>query len=124
MRLVEADFLSPAVISDPYPLLHSLMDDAPAHFNPGLRGWVLTRYADVVDALRDPRFSSDRIAPFVEHQTRVPAALAEELSRCVGLWMVFNDAPDHTRLRSLAQRAFARARSVPCGRSLPPSPTS
>lgn len=106
MRLVEADFLSPAVISDPYPLLHSLMDDAPAHFNPGLRGWVLTRYADVVDALRDPRFSSDRIAPFVEHQTRVPAALAEELSRCVGLWMVFNDAPDHTRLRSLAQRAF------------------
>jgi cytochrome P450 len=106
MQATEADFLAPEAIRNPYPLLHRLMDEAPAHFNPGLRAWVLTRYDDVVDAFRDHRLSSDRISPFAAHQTRLPAALAEELSRCVGLWMVFNDAPDHTRLRALAQRAF------------------
>src|SRR6185436_15249416 len=67
------DFSDPAIIADPYPALHALQDDEPAHWNPGLRSWCLTRYDDVTTALRDPRYSSDRIRPFLHGQHRVTA---------------------------------------------------
>ncbi len=101
------DFQSPAVIADPYPLLHQLQDDDPCHWNEGLGAWCLTRYADVEMGLRDDRFSADRIRPFVEHQTSVPPDLAKTLGDTLSLWLVFNDPPRHTRLRKLLNKGFS-----------------
>ncbi|MFN0313521.1 MAG: hypothetical protein ACKVQA_00550, partial [Burkholderiales bacterium] len=100
------DFRSPSVIANPYPLLHHLQDEDPCHWNTGLGAWCLTRYADVEMGLRDERFSSDRIRPFVEHQTSVPDNLAKTLGDTLSLWLVFNDPPRHTRLRKLLNKGF------------------
>lgn len=101
------DFRSAAVIADPYPSLRRLQDEDPCHWNEGLGAWCLTRYADVEMALRDERFSSDRIRPFVQNQTSVPADLAKTLGDTLGLWLVFNDPPTHTRLRKLLNKGFS-----------------
>jgi cytochrome P450 PksS len=59
--------------------------------------WIVTRYDDVVSILKDPRFSKDyiRAYPWIPHSMR---AMFRHLLSI--------DPPDHTRLRSLVQKAF------------------
>jgi len=97
---------SSSAIQDPFPLLAELRVHDPVHWNEDLRGWVFTLHEDITQAMRDPRFSSDRIRPFVAHQRSVDAAVAHELGRHISLWAVFNDPPIHTRLRKLLNKAF------------------
>ncbi|MDI1449985.1 cytochrome P450 [Polyangium sp. 6x1] len=65
--------------------------------------WLLTRYADCVDMLRDPRFGKDftKLPPEVKGRLRV----ADEFD-VLGKHMLSADPPDHTRLRSLVAKAF------------------
>lgn len=102
------DFRRPELIADPYPALAALRAADPVHFNPGLNAWVLTRHADLEAAFRDPRFSADRIRPFVAGQTQADPDDVRLLGDCLGLWMVFNDPPVHSRLRGLVNQAFSR----------------
>ncbi|GAA4845305.1 cytochrome P450 [Pseudonocardia benzenivorans] len=104
----DADLLGPGAVENPYPLLAALREHDPVHWSERYRSWFLTRYDDVDAALRDPRFSSDRIAPYrrarLERDDADPAVRA-----AFGVledWMVFKDPPDHTRLRKLLSRAF------------------
>jgi cytochrome P450 len=96
-----------ATSADPYPVFRRLRDEEPVHRSTVLNGWVLTRYADVRQALSDPRLSSDRLTPFVRHRSaREPGGAIAELGRHLGLWAVFTDPPRHTHLRGLMNRAF------------------
>ncbi|WP_181781178.1 cytochrome P450 [Pseudonocardia pini] len=106
--LQTADLLSPAAVADPYPLLAELREHDPVHWSERYRSWFVTRYADVDAALRDPRFSSDRIAPYRRARLDGPGADAGVRAAFGVLedWMVFKDPPDHTRLRKLLSRAF------------------
>lgn len=97
------------VIADPYPAFRRLQDEDPAHPSEVLGGWVLTRFDDVKAGLGDPRLSSDRITPFLEHHARAERPAREgldALARLVPLWAVFTDPPRHTRLRGLMNKAF------------------
>ena len=47
----------PEYLVNPYPQFHRLRQEDPIHWSSTLGVWVLTRYADVQAALRDPRFS-------------------------------------------------------------------
>ena len=52
--------LSPAMLSDPYPVYATLRQEDPVHWHEGLSAWVVTRYADCSSILRDPdTFRSD-----------------------------------------------------------------
>src|SRR4029453_8284288 len=64
MGHVEFNPMDPAFIEDPYPTYHLLRSEDPVHQNP-LGFWVLTRYDDVVAALRDPRLAKEAIHSFV-----------------------------------------------------------
>jgi len=101
----------PAVIADPFPVFAELRDDDPAHWSADLRGWVLTRYGDVKRVLLDSTMSSDRLRPFFTSLPSDEAARMGELVRVLTRWMVFRDAPEHTRLRRLVSRVF-HARSI------------
>ncbi len=90
--------MDPEFIADPYPTYHRLRAEDPVHHSP-LGFWVLTRYEDVVAALRDPRLVKEPIAAFVA--ARFGAAMP-----AMGLSMLDRDPPDHTRLRSLVNKAF------------------
>lgn len=77
------------------------------YVGPGV--WFLTRYRDVHDALRDPRFSVDRMrAPIIhENIERLPAFLQQTAQNRSMLNM---DPPDHTRVRKLVNKAFTPRR--------------
>ncbi len=64
MRLLKPVFgsFNPEFLSDPYPQYRRLRTTAPIYFHPLFRNWCLKRYADVVEVLRDPRFSVKRAA--------------------------------------------------------------
>jgi pimeloyl-[acyl-carrier protein] synthase len=97
-----ADFqfnpMDPEFLADPYPVYHRLRAEDPVHHSP-LGFWVLTRYEDVVAALRDPRLAKEAIASFVAARFGAPVP-------AMGLSMLDRDPPDHTRLRGLVSKAF------------------
>jgi cytochrome P450 len=96
----------PATSADPYPAFAQLRAAEPVHWSPVLRGWVLTRYADVRAALFDPNLSADRITPFVATLSQAKRAQLSGLERMLTRWSVFVDPPAHTRLRGLINKAF------------------
>jgi cytochrome P450 len=100
------DTRAPGVQADPYPAFRRLREEDPAHWSPALKGWVLTRYADVKGCMTDERYSADRISPFRNNLSEGERARIPDLLRDLGYWMVFNDPPLHTRLRGLANQAF------------------
>jgi cytochrome P450 len=50
----------PNMVPDPYPVYARLRETDPVYWDPASSSWVLTRYADVVAALHDPRLASGR----------------------------------------------------------------
>ena len=89
---------------NPYPRYAELRESDVLHRTPdGL--WVLTRYDDVGAAVRDPRLSSHP-----KHATDGRVRRAGNNIPIVGDGtieiMLLADAPDHTRLRRLANKAF------------------
>ncbi len=90
--------MAPEFLADPYPMYHRLRAEEPVHHSP-LGFWVLTRYVDVVAALRDPRLAKEAIAGFIAARFGAPIPQ-------MGLSMLDRDPPDHTRLRALVSKAF------------------
>ena len=106
------DFTRPAFRRDPVPTYHRLREIAPiARIERGaIRFTVLTRHADVVAVLRDPRMSVDRAfqpkpiaGDGADPATLHPLARA---LRALSRVMLFRDPPDHTRLRGLVNKSF------------------
>jgi cytochrome P450 len=94
------DLSSPRFKADPYPFYARLRAEAPVHrMRLGFwlpKAWIVTRYADVLALLKDDRFSNDFTSklPWVPRSTR-------PLTR----HMLTRDPPDHTRLRTLVNKA-------------------
>ncbi len=86
--------------ADPYRHYRRMRTHDPVHFieDPGL--WALTRYADVLAALRDERLSAERF------QLTFPEMQASALISSFARMMLLRDPPDHTRLRLLVSKAF------------------
>jgi cytochrome P450 len=80
---------------DPYSLYRYLLAAAPVQWNDLLGAWTLARYADVSEALTDPRYSANRN---IGSEPRESYQFAKS--------MLVSDPPDHTRLRALVQKAF------------------
>jgi hypothetical protein len=102
----------PALLADPYPLLRRLRTECPV-YRSGSR-YLLTRHDDVAAVLRDPRFSAKRPARV---RSAAPVRIGPTGARMRammafrGRQMLEADPPDHTRLRALANHAFA-ARTI------------
>jgi cytochrome P450 len=94
--------------SDPYPFYTKLRQTDPFHRSRNADGWVLSRYEDVLEVLRDPTFSADernhrRFAQFVRRFQN--AGLENPYDDDRGS-MLRLDPPTHTRLRGLVAKAF------------------
>ncbi|HXV99067.1 MAG TPA: cytochrome P450, partial [Anaerolineae bacterium] len=99
---------SPQFFANPYPIYHQLRSTNPVHWSEAWHCWVLTRYADVVTVLREPRYfsSTDRLSMFLNQLPEEVRAALRPLDQHFSAQMVFQDPPDHTRLRSLVNKAF------------------
>ncbi|MFC9355127.1 cytochrome P450 [Rhodococcus sp. NPDC057014] len=99
--------LSPDLIADPFPFYKELQEQDPVHWSGRHRAWLVTKYEDVRTAFNDPRLSVNRIGPYFDR--RVPEEDKERLREAFAIlesWLVFTDAPVHTRLRGIVQTAF------------------
>lgn len=95
------DPLDVAIDDDPYGIWRRLRDEAPVYRNERFDFWALSRFADVEGAHRDP-------ATFLSsHGTVLEMMTAEPVPSGM---MIFQDPPEHTRLRSLVSRAFTPRR--------------
>ena len=100
------DHVAPEVIANPYPSYHELRTKDPVHWNEGLQYWALTRYPDVLAALRDRRLSMDRMSFFVGRLPEPVQEMMTPVTRIFSNMMLMSDPPSHTRLRGLANKAF------------------
>ena len=107
--LVDAlDFYDPAFIADPYPALARLREATPVFRNERTGHWMLTRFADVHETLRDRRLGR------VYHHRYTPAELGQPEPD--PRWAAFHqherwsllslEPPDHTRIRRLVSKVF------------------
>ena len=94
----KTNFLAPEVRRDPYPYLRYLRHEAPVHWMPALNAFLVTRYDDVADILRDPEtFSS------IAMRRQAPGRDPHDRS---GNSVITSDPPEHTRLRRILQDEF------------------
>ena len=100
--------VSPEIISDPYPIYHRLREQDPVHWSDAWGCWVLTRYDDVVMALRDHRRFTNvgRIAAFLDQLPDDVRARIRPLYANFTTGMPNTDPPEHTRVRKLVNKAF------------------
>lgn len=104
----DLEILSPEAVADPHGYFAPLREQHSVLWDPRHRSWLVLRHGEVSEALKDPTFSSDRIAPFIDRKLTGPDTdpkirAAFEILRD---WLVFNDPPRHTRLRKLIFKAF------------------
>src|SRR5215218_4094235 len=99
--------LSPEFIRNPYPHYERLRTTDPMHLTP-LGMYVASRHAEASLVLRDKRFGKE----YAERSIRRygPKIMEEPVFRSLGLTMLQQDPPDHTRLRGLVVKAFTARR--------------
>ena len=107
MDTVIDDLLDPEVVQNPSPHYALLRERHPCYWNERWRGWVLSRYDDVYNALHSNKYLADRITPYF--QTRLTAEERERYAtvyQALHSFIVFLDPPHHTHLRKIFSRAF------------------
>lgn len=104
----DIDLMSEAGLADPSAYFGELRATRPVFWDRRYRSWIVTSYQHVSEALRDERFSSDRIDPYI--RKRWSGADTDPLVRqafeVLSGWMVFKEEPAHNRLRRLCGQAF------------------
>jgi cytochrome P450 len=108
--LTAEELFGDRLVDDPYPSYRRFLDAGPVHYVNYKRGtWAIFSHAACSTAIRDMRLTAKRTAMFL--LTLPPEQRLEfaELARLLGLWMLFIDAPEHTRLRKLMNRGFSPA---------------
>ncbi len=111
MRVMHEDLLGPEAIADPYTYYGRLREEDPIHWNPLYETWVLTRYDDVVWALRHPEVFSSEIflrdpRPPLPPILETDQALYEFNTHYLSHWFLRRDAPDHLRMRRVVHAHF------------------
>ncbi len=97
----------PGFVEDPHSVYKRLRERDPVHRSRLLRGWVFTRYEDVLALMRDSRLSADfrnqAVWPRIRRVNLRAGRTEEELANPT---MLNSDVPRHTRLRGLVNKAF------------------
>jgi cytochrome P450 PksS len=98
---------SPDALANPYPTLRRMRCEDLAHYSETLGAWFLTRYADVLQAFRDPRLSSDRTRAVIDARLGSrDRAIVKDFERFLKGTMFNKDGAEHFRLRRLANHGF------------------
>jgi cytochrome P450 len=102
------DFGDPAVLVDPFPHYERLQHECPMYWDEAEAAWLITRYEHVLAALEDPRLSAQTDMSFMDELPEPMRTQTAPLRSHFESWMLFNDAPVHTRLRSILGPALSR----------------
>jgi cytochrome P450 len=103
---------SDEVLQDPYPTYARLHQEGPLHYvDVGSKWavWSVFGHAECSAMAKDPRLSAKRAKQQLLSLPLSRQAEFSELARMLGLWLIFMDPPEHTRLRKLLNRGFSAA---------------
>jgi cytochrome P450 len=103
--------MAPTYQADPYPLYADLQQDTPVFYSPQYNIWVITRYVDVSSALKQSALFSSGSS--IQANVNLPpsvAAVIETNNLSALKFMVETDAPVHTSIRRVINKAFTPQR--------------
>jgi cytochrome P450 len=113
MIVTQVDVTSPKFKANPFPFYAQLRAEAPVFpvtvsMPTRQRAWLITRYSDVLDVLKDARFAKNPYNAMSPEQLKkrpwVPSMFKPLEQNMLDL-----DGPDHTRLRALVHKAFTQS---------------
>jgi pimeloyl-[acyl-carrier protein] synthase len=93
-------------VNNPYPVFDRLRNDAPVWWSAKSKYWIVSRYAEARAILRDLDYEKGF------HRFKQGPAIADlfpqvrAIKKAASSWMLQMDPPDHTRIRSLVNKAF------------------
>ncbi|WP_438481193.1 cytochrome P450 [Oleiharenicola lentus] len=100
---------APTMLSDPFPAYARLRAEAPIAWSERWQAWVVSRYSDVQVSLKDKENLSNENRQALLFEG-LPAPQKEKLCPLRHYFaqkdVIGSDPPDHTRMRSLVQKAF------------------
>ena len=95
---------------DPYPTYKRFLEDGPIHYvDYGGGVWAVFHHADCAAVFRNQQLTAKRGFGLLLGLPPERHGEFSELVRLIGLWMLFIDAPEHSRLRKLMNKGFAPA---------------
>jgi cytochrome P450 len=112
MTVTQVDVTNAKFKANPFPFYAQLRAEAPVFpvtvsMPTRQRAWLVTRYSDVLDVLKDARFAKNPRSAMSPEQLKkrpwVPSMFKPLEQNMLDL-----DSPDHTRLRALVHKAFTQ----------------
>jgi cytochrome P450 len=100
------------ILQDPYPAYARLHEEGPLHYldvDGKWALWSIVSHAECSSAAKDPRLSAKRSQQMILSLPLSSQSEFSELARMFGLWLIFMDPPEHTRLRKLLNKGFSPA---------------
>ena len=100
------------ILQDPYPAYARLHEEGPLHYldvDGKWALWSIVSHAECSSIAKDPRLSAKRSQQMILSLPTSSQSEFKELARMLGLWLIFMDAPEHTRLRKLLNKGFTAA---------------
>src|ERR1700733_9141848 len=100
-------------VQDPYPTYRRLLEEGPLHLVDVSGGmwavWAVFSHADCSAVAKDQRLSAKRADRMLYTLPLSKQSEFKELVRLLGLWMIFIDPPEHSRMRKLMNKGFSPA---------------
>jgi cytochrome P450 len=110
LPLSAKEFFTPEFLRDPYPIYRRYLDGPGLQFLTLHGGvWIIFKHRDCSTFLRDSRLSAKRTGRMIDEFPAERQKQFAELAHTLSLWMLFFDAPEHTRLRKLMNKGFSPA---------------
>jgi cytochrome P450 len=109
---VKRSIFSGEILQDPYPTYARLHEEGPLHYvEAGNKWavWAIFSHSECSSIAKDPRLSAKRAQQMLLPLPISRQAEFSELARMFGLWLIFMDPPEHTRLRKLLNKGFSAA---------------
>jgi cytochrome P450 len=104
---VSAEFLSPNYFKDPYATYRDFHATKPIFWDEKIRAWIISPYAEVEKGLSNADLNAgERIASASAHLSAEEKIEFSKIISTLNNWIVFQDPPNHTRLRKLVNKSF------------------
>ena len=101
------NFLSPEYFQNPYPIYRELLDSTPIFWSEKARAWIVSPFKEVEEGLHLDVFTQkQRMLKASSHFTPEELAKMPHILTNLSNWVVFQDPPEHTRLRRLISKSF------------------
>jgi cytochrome P450 len=104
---VSAEFLSPDYFKDPYATYRDFHRERPIFWHDEIKAWIISPYSEVEKGLSNSDLNAgERIASASAHLSDEEKQDFSKIISTLSNWIVFQDPPNHTRLRKLVNKSF------------------